>query len=444
MALALSGGPASADTLKGAMLKAYRTNPSLQAERERQRGTDELVPQAKSGWRPTVTARGSVDRTWQKTNDGKVLDSTSRDLTIQLSQPLFRGFKTIEGTKQAKAIVRSGQHRLVAVEGNLLLQVADSYLAVIRDRRILELRRKNVSNLQSQVNAAQARFDAGEVTRTDVTQAKARLSGAKASMASANATLQSSMARYELQVGSPPGTLKWPGLAKLPRTLEEALAIALRANPNILSAEETRHASEHAIEVAKGDLLPSATINATQSYSYDDGGLSLFGSETTRRTTNIEGVLTVPIYEAGRVYSQVRAAKHLESQRQLEVIAQGRSVRQAVKSSWNDLVAAREAIAAAEAQVGASAASLDGVNQEYLVGSRSTIDVLNAEQELVNARIGLVSAQYSHVLSSYEVQAAIGRLTARQLALGGPYYDVEENYDNVKDKWIGTGADTLR
>ncbi|MCA0433956.1 MAG: TolC family outer membrane protein [Proteobacteria bacterium] len=443
--------PSWADTLKGAMLKAYRTNPTLQAQRSRQRATDEVVPQAKSGWRPTITAQGTVTRSWTHIEDAKIsnlfgstiksdnVDDTTQSLSIQLSQPIFRGFKTIEGTKQAKAIVEAGREQLLATEQSVLLTVADAYLSVIRDRKILSLREQNVGNLAKQLQAAQARFDAGEVTRTDVTQARARVAGAQSSVASAKAQLASSIARYEQFVGSKPGKLQMPGIANIPSSLDEALEIARANNPTIKAAEHTRQAQEHAIEVVKGDLLPEARVTASSSVSDPSGS-----NPNWTTNTQVSASLTVPIYEAGRVYSEVREAKHVESQRQLEVVAQGRAVRQSVKTAWNDMIAAQEAMASAKSQVYASELSLDGVTQEYLVGSRSTIDILNAQQEVTNAKITQVSSEYSYVLSSYEVVSAVGRLTARRLSLGGPYYDVEENYDNVKNKWIGTGAETLR
>ncbi len=431
-------GLAHAESFKQALVNAYRSNPTLQAERARQRGTDELVPSAKSGWRPTVSAEGDVTYNWSDTDVTTDKDATSKSLNIQLAQPLFRGFKTVEGVKQAKETVQAGRQVLLSVEQSVLLQAAEAYMNVIRDRQILSLRQQNVGNLQRQSNAAKARFDAGEVTRTDVSQARARVSGAKAQVAVAQANLAESTARYAALIGRKPDKLARPGLAQNPKNLNSALSIARSVNPNILAATHTQLAQEHAVEVVKGDLLPSANLRAAAGVTYDpqDG--------TDRRSfAEVAGVVNVPIYEAGRVYSAVREAKQLESQRRIEIIEAGRSVVQAVTSSWNFVIAAREAIVSAKAQVAASGEALNGVRQEYLVGSRSTIDVLNAEQEMINARINVVTAEHDLVLASYQLQAAIGRLTARQLGLAGPYYDVEENYLNVKNKWIGTGVETV-
>lgn len=429
---------ANAESFKQALVNAYRSNPTLQAERARQRGTDELVPTAKSGWRPQINAGADVAHNYSNTDVSSGIDWTSESVDIQLSQPLFRGFKTVEGVAEAKENVRAGRQQLLAVEQQVLLDAATAYMNVIRDRRILALREQNVANLQRQANAAKARFDAGEVTKTDVSQARARVSGAKGEVASARATLAESTARYVQIIGHKPDKLATPGFANNPKSLSAAVETASAVNPNILAAAHTQLAQEHAVEVAKGDLLPSASLQASASYEGDPSpGLD------TRTSARIAGVLNVPIYEAGAVYSDVRRAKQLESQRRIEIVEAGRSVVKGVTTAWNYLSAAREVITSARAQVAAASEALNGVRQEYLVGSRSTIDVLNAEQEVINARINLVSAEHDHVLASYELQAAIGKLTARNLGLAGPYYDAEENYRRVKNKWIGTDVETV-
>jgi outer membrane protein len=429
---------AYAESFKQALVNAYRSNPTLQSERARQRGTDELVPSAKSGWRPQISAGADVTHQYTNTDISKGDDWTSESVDIQLSQPLFRGFKTVEGVAQARENVKAGRQQLLAVEQQVLLDAATAYMNVIRDRRILSLRQQNVTNLQRQANAARARFEAGEVTRTDVSQAQARVSGAKAQVASARATLAESTARYVQVIGHKPDKLASPGFANNPKSLAAAVEIASTVNPNILAATHVQLAQEHAIEVVKGDLLPSASIQATASYTGDPQ------PGTDKRTSaSIAGVLSVPLYEAGAVYSAVRQAKQLESQRRIQIVEAARSVVKGVTTAWSFFAAAREGIVSARAQVSAAAEALNGVRQEYLVGSRSTIDVLNAEQEVINARINLVSAEHDQVLASYELQAAIGKLTARNLGLAGPYYDAKENYRQVKGKWIGTDVETI-
>jgi TolC family type I secretion outer membrane protein len=429
---------ALAETLPDALLKAYRSNPELQAARARQRGTDELVPIAKSGWRPTVIARGTATQTWSDTTNTPADSRQSLSLNIELSQPVFRGFKTVEGIKSARDQVRAGQQELLGVEQNILLRAVAAYMAVVRDQRLLGLRQQNVSNLQKQVRAAVARFEAGEVTTTDVSQSRARLASAEAGVAVAKANLKSSAASYEAVVGMKPGKLAKAHAADTPDTLDAALQHAKEINPSILQATSLFDASLHDIEVAKGDLLPEISLQATGNLTLNPArGINQSESAT------ISGVVTVPIYQGGREYASVRQAKQAASEKQITIVTATRSVRQQVTSAWHVLAASRESIVAAQAQVSAAQKALDGINQEYLVGSRSTIDVLNAEQELLNARINQVAAEHDRIVASYQLQASIGRMTARNLGLPGPYYDAEEHYQSVKDKWIGLDAETV-
>jgi outer membrane protein len=437
-ALAVGAGQVSAETLIEAMVSAYSGNPTLQAERARQRGTDELVPQALSGWRPTVNTEGSIGNVWSYSSGVSGSENDPKSVAIGLSQPIFRGFKTINGTKAAEANVEAGKQSLLAIEQDILFQAIQAYMNVIRDRQIVGLRQQNVGVLQKQLTAADERFKVGEITRTDVAQSRARVSGAQSSVASANATLAASVANYINVVGHKPGSLKYPRLAKLPRNLEAAQAAAMEINPNILAAAYVEEASNYNIDVVKGDLLPSASFDASASFN-DNPADGTSRSESAR----IEGVLTIPIYEAGRVYSSVREAKHVASQRRLEVIQAGRSVRESVSISWNNLAAAREIIRSAKEQVSAAQLALDGVRQEYFVGSRTTLDVLDAETEVVNARISLVSAERDQIVAAYQILGSIGRLTARDLSLPVEYYDADENYLNVRGKWFGTGADII-
>ncbi len=437
-AFAVGAGQVSAETLVQAMISAYSGNPTLQAERARQRGTDEQVPQALSGWRPTVNTEGRIANVWTDSSGAPSTENDPKSVAIGLSQPIFRGFKTINGTKAAEANVEAGKQSLLAIEQDILFQAIQAYMNVIRDRQIVGLRQQNVGVLQKQLTAADERFKVGEITRTDVAQSKARVSGAQSSVASANATLAASVANYINIVGHKPGSLKYPRLAKLPKNLEAAQAAAMEINPNILAAAYVEEASNYNIEVVKGDLLPAASLDASAQFN-DNPQDGTSRSETAR----IEGVLTIPLYEAGRVYSSVREAKHVASQRRLEVIQAGRSVRESVSISWNNLVAAREIIRSAKEQVSAAQLALDGVRQEYFVGSRTTLDVLDAETEVVNARITLVSAERDQIVAAYQILGSVGRLTARDLSLPVEYYDADENYLKVRGKWFGTGADVI-
>jgi outer membrane protein len=432
---------AHAESLHEALRWAYESNPTLQAERAKLRATDELVPLAKSGWRPTVVARGSAQQQWSNTDETDWDGNASANLSIELSQPIFNGFKTVEGVKRAKAQIQASRQGLLTVEQNVLFTTIRAYAAIIRDQRILELRKRNVTNLQKQLRASQARFEVGEITRTDVDQSRARLASAEAGVAVARANLKTSMANYLAVTGRKAGKLKHAKAAKVPGSLDSALAEANKVNPNILAAAFVYDAALHDVEIAKGDLLPTIGLSASANTTFnpDTGNPDIDRADSVV----VQGVLTVPLYQSGAEYAQVRQQKQVASQRQIEIIGATRSVREQVASSWNVLVASRDSISSSKVQVSAAARALDGVQQEYQVGSRSTIDVLNAEQELLNARVTQVSAEHDALVASYQLLASIGRLTARELGVPGALYDPEENYHNVKNKWIGLDAETV-
>jgi outer membrane protein len=444
LALPLLFGSANvnAETLAEALASAYSGNPTLGAERARQRATDEETAQALSGWRPTVDAAADagIADTHTKPNMGTNGTTYPADISITLTQPIFRGFKTVKGVKRAEADVEAGRQNLLAVEQQTLFDTVTAYMNVIRDRRILALRQRNVTVLREQLRASNERFNVGEVTRTDVAQSRARLSLSESTVAEAKSNLAASIANYNNLVGHAPGSLKYPKLPKLPRSLDSANALAEKINPNILSAAFVAEAARHNVGVVKGDLLPTVSLQASASKSITD-----LDDDDRQRTEQLSliGSVSVPLYEAGSVYSAVRQAKQTESQRRIEIISAARSVRESVVTAWNALIAARETIVSAKSQVSANALALDGVKQEYLVGSRTTLDVLNAEAELLDSQVILAQAERDQVVFAYQVLGSIGQLTARQLSLGVHYYDPIENYDDVRNKWFGTGVKTV-
>lgn len=431
----LVSSQASAETLAQALVSAFQGNPTLRADRARQRATDESVPQALSGWRPTVSATGTAARQLQNVNPVSppsvytATDPTS--LSITLSQPIFRGFATVQGTAAAEATVKAGRQQLLVTEQSVLFAAVQAYMNVIRDRQLLGLRQSNVGVLQKQLKASNDKFTAGVLTKTDVSQSRASLEAARGAVAGALAQLQASEANYVSVIGHAPGKLNYPAAAQVPRSLEAAYEIAQKTNPNILAAANTEAASEYQVGVVGAALLPQATLQATASYA---GQPSSSINDTTSAV--VQGVLQVPLYEGGKVYSGVRQAKDYVSQNRLKVIGAVRSVREGVANAWNSLVASGQTIAAAKAQVSAAQLALNGVQQEYDVGSRSTVDVLNAETALLSAQLTLATAEHDRQVASFQVLAAIGQLTADHLRLGVSY-DPTLHYDAVRNKWIG-------
>jgi outer membrane protein len=321
----------------------------------------------------------------------------------------------------------------------VLLDATAAYMDVVRDREIVALRQRNVGALSEQLRGATARFDVGEITRTDVEQARARQSLSQAELSVARANLAAAVAFYVQVVGHAPGTLGYPRITDLvPSSLEEALALANELNPLILAAAFNAEAARHQIGFVQADLLPSVSLEAEFRASHNPSP-GVLSSEAG----SVVGVLRVPLYQAGRVSSQVREAKQIASQRRIQIIEAGRAVRESVVRTWNIYVSSADTIRSLEAQVAANELALEGVNQEALVGTRTTLDVLDAEQELVLSQVNLINARRNRVVAAYQLIATTGRLTAPNLGLSVPYYDPDGHYQRTRGRFFGVTTDTV-
>lgn len=439
----LLSGPANAESLFDALASAYQTNPALLAERAGLRATDEQVPQALAGWRPSITATGSYGSVETDSSSSIPLAGFGGKQTfdpmtgqVSVSQNVFTGGRTLYGARQAESSVMAGRENLRNVEQDVLLTGVTAYMDVVRDLAVVELRRKNVEVLQRQLEASQDRFRVGEITRTDVAQSEARLSLSESNLIRAEAALTASRAAYERAVGHAPGSLeKAPPLPALPQSEAEAMQFAIAVNPALEAARHADRAAQHAVTVAKGGLLPTVTVDASYEHSEEP-------SSTTARstTTSVLGTIRIPLYQSGSQYSAIREAKHLESQQRLLMADTQRQVEEAVRNAWEQLRATRAAIASNREQVRANEIALDGVRQEAQVGSRTTLDVLDAEQELLDSQVSLVSAERDEYVAAYSLLSATGQLSARDLGLSVQLYDPTENYDDVKHQLIGWGT----
>src|SRR5262245_33298607 len=440
---------ATAEPIAAALSQAYMGSPTLNAERARQRATDEAVPQALSGWRPTVSVVGDAGIARNDSNLTRPATTYPAGVAITLSQPVFRGFRTVSGTARAEALVSAGRQNLLAVEQQVLLDAATAYMNVIRDRNVLKLRQTNVKVLMEQLRASETRFSVGEITRTDVAQSRARLALSRSQLSGAEANLAASIANYLRIIGHRPGTLRFPQLSKVtPKSLDAALAMSERINPTILTAAFDEEAATHNIDLVAGELLPELTLNAQYSFNFIGNGGALNAGrgeskDTWNDTATIFGQVTMPLYEGGLTYSRVREAKQLASQKRLQVLDVRRQVREQVTNAWNILKAAEAVIVSTRTQVQANQLALEGVRQESLVGSRTTLDVLDAETDLVESQVLLATAERDRIVAAYQLIAAVGRMTARSLGLGVVYYDVEQNYLDTRWKFIGTGVNTV-
>ena len=449
LALALAGGwsaAAQAQTMDAALARAYSGNPTLNSQRASVRATDENVPQARAGYRPRITASADIG--------ASVLDSAipagaassafhndvktrlaPRGAGVQISQNIFDSGKTRNSISQSESQVLGARETLRNTEQNVLLDAATSYMNVLRDTAILNLNRNNVEVLEEQLRQTRDRFQVGEVTRTDVAQAEARLSSAQSQAILAESNLKTSVARYRQNVGTEPRSLA-PGRPVenlLPKSLPVAVNQALAGHPAIIAALHGVDAAELQVKVTQADLGPTFNVTGSVQQRYDN---QYFGDNRT--SASIVGALTIPIYEGGLIYSRTRQAKETAGQRRIDVDTQRATVRAAVISAWGGLEAAKAQIIAAQAQVEASSTALAGVREEAKVGQRTTLDVLNAQQELVSARSNLVSAQRDRVVASYAVLSAVGKLSAQTLKLKAAAYDSRQHYDQVKDLWWGT------
>jgi outer membrane protein len=428
----------SAETLESALSRAYGNNPTLNAQRASVRVTDENVARAKSGYRPQVNASADAGRTWTEFNTPGG-GSTTRNLNprgvgLEINQSIFNGNRTNNGVRQAESSVLGARENLNNNEQNVLFDSAEAYMNVLRDTAILDLQRNNVEVIDEQLRQTRDRFNVGEVTRTDVAQAESRLAASRSQASLAEANLRTSIAQYRQVVGVEPRQLA-PGRPLdrlLPRNVNSALNVAFAEHPAIKAALHGVDVAEIQVRIEQGALAPQLGVNGNVAQRYDN---QTTGDRTL--SASVVAQLVVPIYDGGQAYASTRQAKETVSQRRLEADSIRDQVRAAVISSWGQLEAARAQISAAQAQVDAAETALNGVREEARVGQRTTLDVLNAQQELLNARVNLITAQRDRVVGSYLVVQSMGRLNSRALGLAVNHYSPKIHYDQVKDLWGG-------
>lgn len=443
-----AGGPtAFADTLEAALVQTYVNNPTLNAQRALVRATDENVPQALAGYRPrvSVTATGGQVSSSTTTKVNSTNPATYSTLSgynspvsvgATISQTLFNGFQTANRTRQAEAQVLAARENLRATEQSILLSGATAYMNLLRDTAILDLQRRNVEVLQEQLRQTRDRFNVGEVTRTDVAQSDSSLAAGRSAVLTAESNYKTSVAVYRQVIGVDPGRLTpaSPVDRYAPTNLSAAISAGSAVHPSITAAQYNIDVALQAVKVAEGALLPTVSVqgNFTQNFLSSS-------SLTTMEAYNasVLGTLSVPIYQGGGEYSLVRQSKETLGQRRIEMDTAREQVRQTVVQSWGQLEAAKGNIEATQAQVQSSEIAVNGVREEARVGQRTTLDVLNAQQTLVNARVSLVTAQRDRVVASYTLLSAVGRLSAQVLGLRAPVYNAKVHYEQVRDSWAG-------
>ncbi len=418
----------SADTLESALAQAYLNNPLLNAQRALVRATDESVPQALSGYRPRVSATANLSAQTNNvvTRNAPIFPlaslpdttqsggTTPRGFGATLTQNLFNGFQTANRTRQAESQVRAARETLRTTEQTVLLNAAVAYMNLLRDTAIFDLQRSNVEVLQEQLRQTRQRLESGNVTATDVYQSESRLSVGRTQLYVAEANYRTARAAYRQVIGVEPGKLQ-PATSVdrlFPGTLAAVTSVGIMEHPTVATAQNNVDVALFQVKIAEGALYPTLSLLGSVQKNYD---LAMTTPESF--TASVGTQLAVPIYQGGAEFSQIRQAKETLGQRRHDLDVVRDQTRLTIAQAWAQLDAAKGAIISTQAQVKSSEAALNGVREEARLGQRTTLDVLNAQQELVNSRVALVSAQRDRVVNSYTLLAAIGRLSPSILGL---------------------------
>ncbi len=442
LALLAAAIGARAETLEEALVSAYNTNPQLLAERSNVSAVDEGVPQALSGWRPSVQFTGSAG--WEQYENTPPAPPSApahetdqpKTADINVSQPIYQGGGTVAKTAAAEQAVEAERARYGALESSIFFSAVQSYFDVLRDQATVNLNINNEQVLRRQLEATEDQFRVGSLTRTDVAQAEARLAAARASRQQAEGTLASDRANFARFVGHAPQNLEQPELRPvLPQTRDEALSLAATKNPNVQAAIFTEESARSTVVATRAQLLPSLNLVTDVNRAQET---IVNGRETT--TGSVVFRVTMPLYEGGNIYSQTRQAEEKVAQ-SLGLTDDARNAAvQAATQAWETIQSARASAFSLQSTITADQVALEGVRQEQQVGARTILDVLNQQQELFSDEVSLVDAQHDLAVAEFNLAQQIGTLSAVNLGLPVKLYDVRTHYDSVRDKWIGFGA----
>jgi outer membrane protein len=438
--VAFAASAARSEGLPEALAKAYQTNPQLNAERARQRATDENVPQALSSYRPQIIASLSAGlqqvRNLLPDNTFQSAGLKPWTIGVTVTQTLFNGFKTANSVRVAELQVSSGREALRNVGQGVLLDAVTAYTNVLANQSLVEAQRANVAFLRETLGITQKRLNAGDVTPTDTAQAEARLSRGLADLNAAEVNLAISQATYTQVIGNAPSMLRPAETVDRfnPRSRDDATGLAFREHPAVMAAGFDVDVASTSIRVAESSLMPTITLQGSASRSRDsDPTLGTFATDQA----SITGQLTQPIYDGGMAASQTRQAKEVAAQSRLVLDQVRNQARTAAVGAWVANEGAKVAVSASESEVRAATVALQGVQKEAAGGQRTTVDVLNSQQDLILAKARLIGAQRDRVIASYTLLSAIGRLDVKTLSLNTPDYLPEVHYHQVRDAWHG-------
>lgn len=435
-------GQAQAQTVFEALSSAYNTNPTLQAQRAYLRAIDENVAIAKSGFRPTVSLTGAYSDTNVKhDNYNQSQDGNTASASAVITQPLFNGFSTLNSVKAADKTVKAEQNNLYNVEQSVFLSASTAYFNVVQNAAIVDLQRNNEKLLKKKLDETTERFNVGDVTRTDVSQAKARYAEARAATISAEGDLEASKAIYRQIIGNDPKTLSEPkNLSQfIPNNFNDALAYAKGHNYAVLAAKEILDARDYAVSANTGALLPQLNARGSANTSRNDYELV----SKTRKQDNLQVDLnmTVPLYDAGENRAKIRQSKYQKWQAQELLLQAERQAVSDITQAWEYMAANHARIKSIKEQIKANEVALDGVQKEETLGNRTILDVLDAYNELLTSKVNEVKARRDYFVSGMQVLMAMGKLTANELNLAVDIYDAEKYYKDTKGKWLSLSVD---
>jgi len=434
--------PAGAMSLREALATAYSTNPQIEAARANARAADEEVAKANAGWRPQLSLSGTegfqhivTDEPSHSVDDRNLVSGTAT-----LTEPLFRGGRTVADIRRAKALVRAAQAQLANAEQVVFLDGVTAYMDVVRDTANLDYRRANVQVLEDQLQASNTQLNAGAITQTDVQQTQARLAVARAGVSIGEGQLGTSRARFERVVGRPAEMLEpMPAIPNLPMTLDDAVAKAVGTSPALVAAQENSRAADYAIDSAASQLLPQVSLSVQYQYAKNSTIIGVLSPGVTQRDASVFVQVTIPLYQGGAEYAAVRQAKEQRSQSIANVADIDRQVRESTQAAWGNLQAAQASISSNQLAVQANQLAVMGVVEEQRAGERSILDILNAQQELLSGQIGLANAEHDATVAAFQLMAATGGLNAATLALDVKLYDPLEHYKRDASAWAGVG-----
>jgi len=443
--------PATTDTMDQALAKAYQNNPQLNSQRAVVRETDESIPQALSGYRPTVTATASTGHQYTSnlakgaTSSGLPtytrVDAayTPSILNFTARQTIFNGYQTANRTRLAEINTSAAREALRVAEQTILLSAATAYMDLLRDGALLDLQRRNVEVLQEQLRQTRDRFIVGEVTRTDTAQAETNLAQGRASVLSAEAQYARSKATYRQVIGVEASDLRpaSPVDRLSPRRLTEAIELGRARHPNVGVAAFGIDAAVLQVKISEGSLYPNVAMTGTVSQNWETAGSTALTNSLQQFNAFVLGQVTVPLYQGGAEYALIRQSKETVGQKRIDLDTARDAVQANIVTTWAQLEASKAQINATQTQVASASIALDGVREEARVGQRTTLDVLNAIIALVTARSALVTAQHDRVVASYTLLGAVGELNLPKLGVNVPLYDPMIHYQQVRDAWIG-------